>query len=393
MASLYFDNNATTRLAPEAFEAMRPWLEGDCGNPSSLHFLGTAAADAVARARGQVAKLIGAAFPREVAFTSGGTESNTAAIRSAVRVHPDRRRIVATAVEHPAILEPLDELARRGYDIARVGVDRQGRLDIERMLGAIGPDCALVTAMWANNETGAVHDVKAVGEAARAHGVPFHVDGVQAAGRIPIHVESLPIDTCSFSAHKLHGPKGVGALYVRRTSAFEPLLRGGGQEEERRAGTENVPGIVGFGRAAELASAWLADPANVQRLTALRDQLERELCARIADVDVHAKDAVRVPNTANLRFDGVSGEALLMLLSHEGVCVSTGSACASLKQAPSHVLLAMGESIEQASSSLRFSLSRYTGAQELAQLVEIVPRLVADLRALGGELQSEPATA
>ena len=382
---VYLDNNATSALAPQVLEAMLPWLSGRCGNPSSLHPAGTAAADAVARARRSVARLIGARSPREVVFTSGGTESDVAALRSAAqraRRAGGPLRLVGTRIEHAAVLETLKRLEAEGFEVALADCDGQGRVDVahfERLLDA-GP-CALATAMWANNETGVVQDVAALGAAARARAVPFHVDGVQAVGKLGVDVAALPIDTLALSAHKLHGPKGVGALYVRRGFEFEPLVTGGPQEGERRAGTENVPGVVGLGRAAELALERLA---RVGELAALRDRLEAGLVAALPGVRVHGAGAERLPNTTNLAFEGVSGEALVTLLGEQGLCASTGSACASGKQAASHVLLAMGCDLAETSASLRLSLGFDTPPADVAAALELVPRAVARLRALAG---------
>jgi len=385
MEPIYLDCNATTPVAPEVLEAMLPWLGARCGNPSSLHARGTEAADAVGAARRSVARLIGARSPREIVFTSGGTESDVAALRSHAALAREERgalRVVATAVEHPAVLETLGQLEREGFDIALAGVARDGRLDQDGFIALLdGAPCAAAAAMWVNNETGIVNDVATLGAACRARGVAFHVDGVQAVGRMPISVGELPIDTLALSAHKLHGPKGVGALYVRRGIPFRALMFGGSQEGGRRAGTENVPGIAGLGRAAELALAKLSQAGQVARL---RDRLERGVLESVGGVSVNGLQGPRIGNTANLTFEGLSGEALVALLSELGVCASTGAACASGKQAPSHVLLAMGLSPAEASSSLRLSLSRTTTESDidaaLRALVEAVRRLRAVAR-------------
>jgi cysteine desulfurase len=288
--------------------------------------------------------------------------------------------VVATAVEHPAVLETLGQLEREGFETALAPVDREGRLDLDGFVALLdGAPCAAATAMWVNNETGAIQDVAALGAACRARGVAFHVDGVQAVGRLPISVGELPIDTLALSAHKLHGPKGVGALYVKRGLAFRALLFGGSQEGGRRAGTENVPGIAGLGRAAELALANLGSATEVARL---RDRLEQGLLAAVDGVSVNGAGGPRIGNTANLTFEGVSGEALVALLSELGVCASTGAACASGKQAPSHVLLAMGLSPGEASSSLRLSLSRTTTETEVEAALRALVDAVGRLRAV-----------
>jgi cysteine desulfurase len=380
MEPIYLDCNATTPVAAEVLDAMLPWLGSRCGNPSSLHARGSEAADAVGAARRAVARLIGARSSREVVFTSGGTEGDVAALLSHARIARERRgarRVIGTTVEHPAVLAALDLLEREGFELALVGVDAQGRLDNERFIALLDEaDCAAATAMWANNETGALFDVATLGAACRQRGVSFHVDAVQAAGKLSLRVGALPIDTLALSAHKLHGPKGVGALYIRRGCDFSPLLVGGGQEGRRRAGTENVPGIVGFGRAAELALNALASRDAVQRL---RDRLEHGALEALKGVHVNAREAARVVNTTNLRFEGLSGEALVALLSELGVCASAGSACAAAEQGPSHVLLALGLTPAEASSCVRFSLSRATTAEQvelaLARLIDAVLRL------------------
>lgn len=381
---VYLDNNATSALAPEVLEAMLPWLRGRCGNPSSLHRAGTDAADAVARARRAVARLIGARSPREIVFTSGGSEADVAALRSAARLAAQRgaRRVVGTRIEHAAVLETLRALEREGFELALADCDDQGRIDaahFERLLDET--PCALATAMWANNETGVIQDVARLGAAARARGVPFHVDAVQAVGKLALDVSALPIDTLALSAHKFHGPKGVGALYVRRGAEFAPLFTGGPQEDGRRAGTENVPGIVGLGRAAELALERLR---RASEIAALRDRLEAGLCAALPGVRVHGAGAPRLPNTTNLAFAGLSGEALVTLLSELGLCASTGSACASGKQAASHVLQAMGCDLVETSSSLRLSLGQDTTPQDVEAALERIPSAVRRLRALAG---------
>ncbi|MCC7012515.1 MAG: aminotransferase class V-fold PLP-dependent enzyme [Planctomycetes bacterium] len=381
MQVVYFDNNASTRVAPQVLEAMLPALGELCGNPSSLHALGQEAAQAVAGARAAVARLIGAASPARITFTSCGTEANATALRSAAAAAGQRRRIVTSAVEHAAVLEPLAELESQGFEVVRVGVDREGRLDPGQVLAEIDEGCALVSVMWANNETGVIHELAPIAAASRRSGALFHVDAVQAAGKLVLDCARLDPDFLTLSAHKLHGPKGIGALYARRGAPLRPLLRGGPQEDERRAGTENVPGIVGFGRAAQLAAQWLAGDGPA-RLAALRDQLERRLLEVIPASVVHGARSPRLPNTANLRFEGVSGEALLALLSDEGLCVSTGAACSSSRHRASHVLQAMGLSSAEASSSLRFSLSRDSTPAEVERAVELVARAVARLRAL-----------
>jgi cysteine desulfurase len=383
MEPIYLDNNATTRPAAEVLELMWPCFTERYGNASSLHELGVAAADAIAAARANVARLIGARDPARVVFTSGGTESDQTALRSAWARRGKRRKIVTTAVEHSAVLEPLAQLEREGALGERVGVRPSGRLDESELLDRVDDDTALVAVMWANNETGAIHPVERIAAGCRARGVPLHVDAVQACGKLSMRVDELGADYVALSGHKLHGPKGVGALWVRPGVELVPFVRGGPQERERRGGTENVPAIVGLGRAAQLARAWLASDGP-GRLAALRDRLERGLLERIAGASVHAGEVPRVPNTTNLRFEGLSGEALVLLLSGEGICASTGAACASSRHKPSHVLLAMGLGPAEAGSSVRFSLSRYTTEDEILRTLEVVPSAVSRLRALAG---------
>lgn len=383
MQICYLDNNATTRVAPQVLAEMTPWFVEDYGNASSLHVLGERAADALARARARVARLIGARSPEQVVFTSGGTESDNAALHSALRRSPDRRRIVVSAVEHEAVLAPLARLESDGYEIVRIAPDREGHLDPARFFEAIDERCALAAVMAANNETGALHDWPAIGEHCAARGVPFHVDAVQWVGKLPLDVAAHRVDTLAISAHKFHGPKGIGALYLRDPKSFQPWIHGGGQEQQRRAGTENLPAIVGFGAAAESATQWLAQ-GGPARVAARRDALQEQVVAALAGVRVHAGRAPRTCNTLNLGFDDVSGEALVMLLSEFGVCASAGSACASSRHAPSHVLLAMGFDEPSASRSLRLSLSRETTDAEVAHAVDAVVKAVQTLRALAG---------
>ncbi len=380
---LYFDNNATTAPAREVLDAMWPCFVEHYGNPSSLHGAGEDAAQAVAAARAALARLVGAGSPARLCFTSGATESNVTALRSALRSQRERRRVLASAVEHPAVLEPLAAARAEGFEVVTIGVDSDGRLDLAQLRAELDERAALVSVMAVNNETGVVHDLAAVAAEARSAGALLHVDAVQAAGKLAFSCEGLGADFVAFSAHKLHGPKGVGALYVRRGVELEPLLRGGPQEQERRGGTENVPGIVGFGKAATLAREWL-ESGGPQRLASLRDRLENELLRTIEGTHVHGRGAPRVSNTSNLRFDGISGEALVALASDEGLCVSTGAACSASRHRPSHVLLAMGLSPAEASSSVRLSLSRYTTEAEVERALEVLSNAVRRLRALLG---------
>ena len=374
---LYFDNNATTRIDPRVLEAMLPYLGALYGNPSSGCRLGKLAANAVARAREQVAALLGCEA-HEIVFTSGGTESVNAALASALQCNPGRRHLVTTAVEHSATLKPCEALERRGYAITRLGVDAAGALDASDFARQIRPDTALVTVMTANNETGVLFPMDELAAICQTKGVFLHTDAVQAVGKIPVRVAQTPIASLSLSSHKIHGPKGVGALYVNRRTAFHPLLLGGGQENGRRAGTENVAGIVGFGKAAELALQGLE--REVSEVRALRDAFETGVLERIGGVQITGDRSARLPNTTHLAFEGVEAESALLLLERARVCASAGSACLSGSLQPSHVLRAMGFSPARARGSLRFSFSRFNTAVEIAQALELLPGIIAKLR-------------
>jgi len=384
--SLYFDNNATTFVAPEALEAMLPYLQSSCGNPSSQHGLGTAAADALAEARSSIARLVGARSPRDILFTSGGTESIHSALHAARAKSPERRRIVTSQVEHPAVLEPLEFLEReRGYEIVRIGVDENGVLDREATLDAIDETCALVSLQWVNNETGVATPeavLQELGAACREHGASSHIDAMQVAGKLPMHVSELTVDMVSISAHKFHGPKGCGALWVAGDYPFTALFRGGPQELDRRAGTENVPAIVGAGRAADLARAFAEDADALAKLAALRDDLEARFVQAFPGTVVHGGGASRVGSTASLGFAGISGESAVALLAEYDVAVSTGSACSSGRRGASHVLAAMGVEEDLALGTLRFSLSRMTSEAATREASERALDAIGQLRNL-----------
>jgi cysteine desulfurase len=380
---VYLDNNATTRLAPEALEAMLPFLGELFANPSSPYPGAQSIANAVRAARGEVARLVGARSAREVVFTSGGTESINAAFYAALRAQPTRPRVVVSTVEHSAARACADRVEATGREVVRVPVDAQGQLDRERLFATVDADTALVSLLWANNETGVLTDLSGIGAACRAAGAHFHLDAVQAPGKVPLDVEAVEVDLLSLSAHKFHGPKGIGALYVRSGLPFAPLVAGGPQEDERRAGTENVPGIVGMGVAARLAGAHARDVAGLARLAAQRDSLEAALVAASPGARANGAGAARVASTTNITFPGRDAQALLALLGEAGVEASAGSACNARKVAPSPVLLAMGQSPEDASAALRFSLSRNTTAAEVARAVAAVQEALALLGALG----------
>ena len=376
---IYLDNNATTRLAPEALEAMLPYLGEQYGNAGSGHLLGRLAEGAVAHARSQLAQLLGCQ-EAELVFNSGGTEGLNHAIRGVFEAFPGKRHFVTTAVEHSAVLAIADWLQRQGVEVTVLGVDRDGGLDLDALKAALRPDTALVSVMAANNESGVRFPLAEAGALARAGGALFHVDGTQAVGKVPLDLAGLPVDLFNLSSHKLHGPKGVGALFVRRGLRLRPYMLGGGQERGRRGGTENVPGIVGLGKAAELAGQGLA---AMDRVAGLRDRLEAGLQERVPGLQVHGAAGPRLPNTAFLSFQGIEGEDLFLKLSDRGVCVSTGSACSTGQREPSHVLRAMGVEPRAALGTVRFSLSRDTTGAEIDRVLELVPGLVADLRSSG----------
>ena len=378
--TVYLDNNATTRVDPAVVQAMLPWFTEHYANPSSLHRGGRIAAMALGEARRNVQALLGAEHESEIVFTSGGSEANTTAILAATRSWPERREILTTAVEHPAVLGVCEQLEREGYTVHRIAVDHRGRLDLQDYAWRLSDRVALVSAMWANNETGTLFPVVAMAEMAQAAGVPFHTDAVQAVGKIPVALRQTAITMLSLSGHKLHGPKGVGALYVRRGSHFQPLLRGGSQERGRRAGTENLAGIVGLGRAAELVLADL--PEAARRMAGLRDRLQAGILANVPGARVTGDVRQRLPNTLNVTFDAVEGEAVVLLLDQAGIAVSNGSACASGALESSHVLRAMGLPAGSASGSVRFSLSRLTTATEIEKVLLVLPPIVARLRGL-----------
>jgi cysteine desulfurase len=388
MNEIYLDNNASTPLAPEALEAMLPYLAEHHGNPSSIHRLGQRAAYAVSQAREQVAAMIGAR-PREIIFTSGGTESIHLAIRGALAIDSEKRHLITTAVEHEAVLELALQLEADGYQITKVPVDEHGILDLGELADAIRDDTALIAAMWANNETGVLLPIEQIGRLAADRGVPLFSDAVQVPGKLPINVADLPVQMISLSSHKLHGPKGVGALYLRRGTHLRPLQLGGHQERDLRAGTENVPGIVGFGVAAQLAAAAASDFAK--RVMPLRDKLETALCDRINIACVNGDRRQRLPNTTNIGFKRLEAEAVMLLLSENGIYASSGSACQSGSLEASHVLEAMGVPRPIAHGSVRFSLSRHTTEADIDAAIERIPALMSRLTALSGVTES-PAT-
>ena len=379
---IYLDNNATTAVAPEVREAMMPFLTDLYGNPSSMHTFGGQVAQHVDRARRQLADLLGA-DPSEIIFTSCGTESDNTAIRSALACHPNRRHVITTRVEHPAVRNPMQLLAQGGqgrptYRLTELPVDRQGMLNLADLEAALDDDTALVSIMWANNETGVLFPVEKIGALCRERGVLFHTDGVQAVGKLPINLSKMPVDMLSLSGHKLHAPKGIGALYVRRGTRFSPCQVGGHQEHNRRGGTEAVPLIVALGKAAELAARQMTREQTEVR--ALRDRLEQGILGTAPAAILNGHPTERLPNTTNISFEFVEGEAILLMLDQHGICASSGSACTSGSLEPSHVLRAMGVPFTAAHGSIRFSLSIYNTAAEMDRVIEVLPPIIKRLR-------------
>ena len=376
---IYLDNNATTRTAPEAVAAMLPYFSEYYGNASSIHKFGGRLAKVVEEGRAKVAGFLGA-DPSEIIFTSCGTESDTAAILSALDVCPKRRKIVVSTVEHPAVLNLGKDLERRGYTVVKIPVDSLGRLDMDRAREMIDVDTAVVSVMWANNETGNLYPVEALAELAHRAGALFHTDAVQAAGKVPFKLRDMNIDMLSVSGHKFHAPKGIGALYVRRGVRFRPFVIGGHQERGRRAGTENVPYIVGMGVAAELAMANF-ETENTY-VCKLRDDLHNRLIAAIPSVRVNGDMEHRLPNTTNLSFEYIEGESILMHMDIHGICASSGSACTTGSLEPSHVMRAMGVPYTAAHGAIRFSFSRYNTQEDVDTVVEVLPGIIEKIRAI-----------
>jgi cysteine desulfurase len=381
---IYLDYNATTPVDPRVRDAMLPFLSGDFGNAGSIHSEGQRARAAVDAARESVAKLIGAK-PAEIVFTSGGTEADNLAILGSVAAsRKPRKHVITTAIDHHAVLHSCEALVGQGVDVTVVPIngagESQGVVDPEEIRRALRPETVLITVMHANNEVGTIQPIEEIGRIASEAGVAFHSDAVQSAGKLPLDVHRLGVDLLSISAHKFCGPKGVGALYVRSGTALSPRFHGGHAERDRRPGTENVPGIVGFGKAAELARTLLEEDAS--RIRSLRDRLEETLLKKIPSARVNGDRTRRVPNTSNLTFSSAGGEALVIALDLQGIACSTGAACSSGSTEPSHVLTAIGLSYDDARSSLRLSLGRQTSSEEVDRALEIIPGVVERLRAL-----------
>jgi cysteine desulfurase len=379
---IYMDNNATTKIAPEVLEAMLPFLTDCYGNPSSMHTFGGQVGRAVAEARGHVADLLGAE-PEEIVFTSCGTESDSTAILSALQTFPEKRHLIKTKVEHPAVknlCENVDKLTGQPHRITRLGVEPDGTLKLDSYKEALSDDTAVVSAMWANNETGVLFPVEEMAALAKERGILFHTDAVQAVGKIPINMKKNQIDFLSLSGHKLHAPKGVGVLYVRKRTPFVPFLHGGHQEKGRRGGTENVAAIVGLGKACQLAGKMMTEENT--RVRALRDKLEQGLLAAVPKSMRNGHAELRLPNTSNISFEYVEGEAILLHMNRHNICASSGSACTSGSLEPSHVLRAMGVPFTAAHGSIRFSLSIYNTEEEVDFVLAKMPEIIAGLRAM-----------
>jgi len=379
MKTIYFDNNATTKVAEEVLEEIKPLFCDLYGNPSSMHTFGGQIGRKIGRAREQAAALLGC-DPSEIVFTGCGTESDNTAINGVLAAVPNKRKVITTRVEHPAVLTVCRELENRGYTVVELGVNRQGRLDLAELAEQIDDDTALVTIMYANNETGMMFPIEKIAELTSSKGSVFHTDAVQAVGKIPLNLAKSDIDLLSLSGHKLHAPKGIGILYVRKGTRLSPFMLGGHQEAGRRAGTENVPGIVGLGKACELAAANLEEENGKVKI--LRDKLEKALMEKCPDCRLNGDCEDRLPNTCNVSFEYIEGEAILLMLDKYGICASSGSACTSGSLEPSHVLRAMGVPFTAAHGSIRFSLSRYNTEEEVDYTIEKMPAIVNQLREL-----------
>ena len=388
MKTIYVDNNATTRVAPEVFEEMTPYFTELYGNPSSMHFFGGQVQHKVEEARERVAALLGAQA-QEVIFTSCGTESDNAAIMSALQCNPEKRHVLTTRVEHPAVKNLVAQLKREGYRITELPVNRQGLVSLEEVSRSMTDDTAIASMMWANNETGVLFPIEEVAALAESRGIIFHTDAVQAVGKIPINLAESQIDMLSLSGHKLHAPKGIGVLYVRRGTRFTPFVVGGHQEGGRRGGTENVPYIIGLGKACELAARNLEEE-NL-RVKNLRDKLENGLLDKIENSMINGDRQQRLPNTSSISFEYVEGESILLKLSDKGICASSGSACTSGSLEPSHVLRAMGVPFTAAHGSIRFSLSTYNNEEEIDYILEVMPPIIEQLRAISPFWKGAPA--
>lgn len=377
MRTIYLDNNATTRVADEVLEEMIPALRDVYGNPSSMHHKGAEAGAPLALARERVASLLGAQ-PEEILFTSCGTESDSTAINAALVANPDKKHIITTMVEHPAVKNYCENLEKKGYRVTYVPVDRQGRLDLNALYASLSEDTAIVSVMWANNESGVIFPVEEIAKKVKAAGAVFHTDAVQAVGKIDINLADSAIDMLSLSGHKLHAPKGVGALYIRKGTRFAPFLMGGHQEKGRRAGTENHSSIIALGRACTLAAEKMEEENT--RVKDLRDRLEKGLLETIPNSFVNGDETDRLPNTCSISFEYVEGEAILLMMNEFGICASSGSACTSGSLEPSHVLRAMGVPFTAAHGTIRFSLSIDNTDEDIDTVLSSLPGIIHTLR-------------
>lgn len=380
LGGIYLDNNATTQIDPAVVEAMKPYFDVYFGNASSQHGYGVPVEKAIAKAREQVADFLGAEYPDEIIFTSCATESDNTALWSALWSQKGKTEIITTPVEHPAIMQTCDFLSSHGATVKYLKVSDKGDISLDEFESLLTPNTALASVMWANNETGNIYPVPELAEIAHRHGVMFHTDAVQAVSKIPVDLKSTHINMLSFSGHKIHAPKGVGVLYVRRGTRFVPFMKGGHQEKGRRAGTENVPYIVGLGVACELAKKNLLVVSS--RVKALRDRLEKGILERIPECFVTGDESARTDNTLNVAFKFVEGEAILLMLNEYGIAASSGSACSSESLEPSHVMRAMNVPFSAAHGTIRFSLSRFTTEQEIDRTLEVLPSIISTLRSM-----------
>jgi len=380
MRDIYLDNNATTKVDPSVVDVMLPYFTEQFGNPSSIHRFADGVAKGIKKARGQIQELLGCEHDSEIIFTSCGTESDSTAILSAIKAQPNKKEIITTMVEHPAVLNLCEYLEKEGYTIHRLPVDKAGRLNLEAYKAMLSDKVAIVSVMWANNETGTLFPVVEMADMANAAGVMFHTDAVQAVGKIPMNLKDTKIDMLSLSGHKLHAPKGIGVLYLKRGTRYRPLLRGGHQERGRRAGTENTASIVGLGKACELALQYLEHENT--HVKAMRDRLERGIVEQIPHCFITGDLNNRLPNTSDIAFEYIEGESILMLLNKAGIAASSGSACTSGSLEPSHVMRAMGIPYTAAHGTIRFSFSRYNTMTDVDQVLKVMPDIVAALRNL-----------
>jgi len=380
MGSIYLDYNATTPIDPRVLESMMPYMREDYGNPSSIHSHGSKAKAALDESREQVSELL-STIPKDIIFTSGGTESNNHAIMGAAFALKEKgNHLITTQIEHASILEPLRLLGNHGFKVSFLGVDKYGLIDLDELRASIRDETILVSVMFANNETGVVMPINEIAETVKERGIIFHTDAIQAVGKIDINLNEVPVDMLSISSHKIYGPKGVGALYIKNSLKIDPLIHGGGQEMGKRSGTENVPGIVGLGKACEIVKEEMRSERSGVRIKELRDELYRGIAEKISGVALNGHPERRLANTLNLSFEDVEGESLVQNLDLEGIAISTGSACSEGNVDPSHVLLAMGLSKQEASSSVRFSIGRYNEEKDVDGVLEVLPGIVNRIR-------------